>query len=61
MREVHVVFDLMCDTSTSWHRQLLSGRRRFGGGVVSGTRAVDHQKNWCEAVPPVSGTVATET
>ena len=34
----------MCDTSTNWHRQLLSGRRRFGGGVVSGTRAVDHQK-----------------
>ena len=44
MREVHIVFDLMCDTSTCWHRQWLSGRRRFGGGVVSGTRAVDHQK-----------------
>ena len=39
------MFDLMCDTSTCWHRQWLSGRRRFGGGVVSGTRAVDHQKN----------------
>ena len=44
MREVHVVFDLMCDTNTSWHRQWLSGRRRFGGGVVSRTRVVDHQK-----------------
>ena len=44
IREVHVVFDLMCDTSTCSHRQWLSGRRRFGGGVVSGTPFVDHQK-----------------
>ena len=43
IREVHVVSDLMCDTRTCWNRQWLSGRRRFGGGVVSGTRAVDHQ------------------
>ena len=34
----------MCDTSTCGHRQWLSGRRRFGGGVVSGTRAVENQK-----------------
>ena len=44
IREVHVVFDLMCDISTCWYRQWVSGRRRFGGGVVSGTWAVDHQK-----------------
>ena len=50
IREVHVVFDLMCDTSGSWHRQWLSGRRRFGGGVVSGTPVRGPSKNWCEAV-----------
>ena len=34
----------MCDTSTCSHRQWLNGRRWFGGGVVSGTPFVDHQK-----------------
>ena len=39
-----VAFDQNWDSSTCLHRQLLSGRRRFRGAVVPGTRAVDHRK-----------------